>query len=45
MISVIAPVFKESATLIQFYYQLRDVMVIIGAPYEIILVDNGSTGD
>jgi len=42
-ISIIAPVFNESATLKPLYHQIRDVMKIIGFPYEIIFVDDGST--
>lgn len=43
IITIIAPVFNESATLKPLYHQIRDVMGIIGSPYEIIFVDDGST--
>jgi glycosyltransferase involved in cell wall biosynthesis len=42
-ISIIAPVFNESATLKPLYHQIRDVMGTIGSPDEIIFVDDGST--
>ena len=42
-ISIIIPVFNEAPTLKPLYHQIRDVMGIIGAPYEIIFVDDGST--
>jgi glycosyltransferase involved in cell wall biosynthesis len=42
-ISIIAPVFNESATLERLYHQIRDAMAILGSPYEIIFVDDGST--
>ena len=41
-ISIIIPAFNEAPTLKPLYHQIRDVMGIIGAPYEIIFVDDGS---
>ena len=44
-ISVIIPVFNEAPTLKPLYNQIRDVMGLIGVPYEIIFVDDGSSDD
>ena len=42
-ISIIASIFNEVATIKPLYNQIRNVMGKIGAPYEIIFVDDGST--
>ena len=42
-ISIIIPAFNEAPTLKPLYHQIRDVMGTIGAPYEVIFVDDGST--
>ncbi len=42
-ISIIISAFNEAPTLKSLYHQIRDVMGIIGAPYEVIFVDDGST--
>ena len=42
-ISIIIPAFNEVPTLKPLYHQIRDVMEIIRAPYEVIFVDDGST--
>ena len=42
-ISIIAAIFNESATIKPLYNQIRSVLGKIGAPYEIIFVDDGST--
>ena len=42
-ISIIIPAFNEAPTLKSLYHQIRDVMGTIGAPYEVIFVDDGST--
>lgn len=42
-ISIIIPAFNEAPTLKPLYHQIRDVMRIVGFPYEIIFVDDGST--
>ena len=42
-IAVVIPVFNEAPSLKPLYHQIRDVMRIIGAPHEIIFVDDGST--
>ena len=44
-ISVIVPVFNEAPTLKPLYNRIRDVMGMIGVPYEIIFVDDGSADD
>lgn len=43
--SIVAPVYNESATLPRFYERLTAVMGSLGAPYEVILVDDGSRDD
>ncbi|MDE0186954.1 MAG: glycosyltransferase family 2 protein [Candidatus Poribacteria bacterium] len=42
-ISIIVPAFNEAPTLKPLYYQICDLMGIIGSPYEMIFVDDGST--
>lgn len=42
MISVVAPVFNEHATLPELHRRLTDVLAALG-PYEIVLVDDGSS--
>ncbi|MBR9860257.1 glycosyltransferase family 2 protein [bacterium] len=42
MISVVLPVYNEAESLSLFVAQLRDVLVEIGEPYEIVLVNDGS---
>jgi glycosyltransferase involved in cell wall biosynthesis len=41
-LSVLVPVFNESAVLREFHRQLREVMVATGCAYEVIYVDDGS---
>jgi dolichol-phosphate mannosyltransferase len=41
--SIVAPVFNESQTLPVFYQRIRDVMDTTGEPWELLLVDDGST--
>ncbi len=43
MVSVVVPVFNEEQTLQKLMERLRPVMKMLGTPYEIILVDDGST--
>jgi len=40
--SVVAPVYNESATLPHFYRRVSAVLEALDAPYELILVDDGS---
>lgn len=42
-ISVVAPVFNEEETLPEFYRRVRAVMDGLGEPWELVLVDDGST--
>jgi polyisoprenyl-phosphate glycosyltransferase len=42
-LSIVAPVFNERESLPEFYRRLRAVMEGIGEPWELILVDDGST--
>ena len=42
VLSVIGPVFNEAEILPSFFTRIRDVMVKIGEPWELILVDDGS---
>lgn len=41
-LSVLVPVYNESAVLGEFHQQLREVMLATGCPYEIIYIDDGS---
>jgi glycosyltransferase involved in cell wall biosynthesis len=41
--TVVAPVFNEEETLPWFYRRIVDVMEHIGEPFELVLVDDGST--
>lgn len=41
--SVVAPVFNEVESLDVFYTRVRDVMESMGEPWELVLVDDGST--
>jgi dolichol-phosphate mannosyltransferase len=41
--SVVAPVFNEVETLPRFYRRVVDAMEHIGEPFELVLVDDGST--
>lgn len=43
MISIVAPVHNESENLERLHTELSDVLITMGVPYEIILVDDGST--
>lgn len=43
MISVIVPIFNEKESLIHFYNELIKNLKVLGKPYEIIFVDDGST--
>lgn len=42
-ISVVAPVFNEEETLPEFYRRVQAVMDGLGEPWELVLVDDGST--
>lgn len=42
-ISVIVPVFNEEETLSALYARLTDVLTALDTPYELVLVDDGST--
>lgn len=44
-ISVVAPVFNEEETLPEFYRRVRAVMDELGEPWELVLVDDGSSDD
>jgi dolichol-phosphate mannosyltransferase len=41
--SIVAPVYNEAETLPEFHRQVREVMETLGEPWELILVDDGST--
>ncbi len=41
--SIVAPVFNEVETLSRFYERVLAVMERLGEPFEIVLVDDGST--
>src|SRR5215471_2083780 len=43
MYSIVAPVFNEEETLPHFYKRVVDVMEGIGEPFELILVNDGSS--
>lgn len=43
MISVIVPVYNESANLLNLYRQVREVLQTLDQPWELILVNDGST--
>ena len=43
VLSVIAPVYNESESIVEFSRQLRDVLDGIGVGYEVIFIDDGST--
>lgn len=43
LFSIVIPVFNEEKSLPPLYRELRYVLLEIGAPYEIIFVDDGST--
>lgn len=42
-ISVVAPVFNEEETLPEFYHRVQAVMDGLGEPWELVLVDDGSS--
>jgi len=44
-LSVVIPLFNEEANLLDLHRELSDVLTAWGRPYEIILVDDGSTDD
>ena len=44
-LSVVVPLFNEEANLLDLHRELSDVLTAWGRPYEIILVDDGSTDD
>ncbi|MCC7130456.1 MAG: glycosyltransferase family 2 protein [Anaerolineae bacterium] len=44
-VSIVAPVFNESATLPEFYHRVRDAMQPFGDAWELVLVDDGSRDD
>jgi dolichol-phosphate mannosyltransferase len=41
-ISVVGPVYNEEKLITQFYTRVRDVMEELGAPWEVVLVNDGS---
>ena len=41
--SIIAPVFNERESLLEFYRQVKEVMDTTGEPWELVLVDDGSS--
>lgn len=41
--SIVAPNFNEAPTIPEFYRQVREVMDSTGEPWELVLVDDGST--
>ncbi len=45
VISIVAPVFNEEETLPEFYRRVRTVMDGLGEPWELVLVDDGSSDD
>jgi glycosyltransferase involved in cell wall biosynthesis len=42
-ISIIIPVYNEQGNIETLYGQLKQVLLVLGKPYEIILIDDGST--
>ena len=44
-LSVVVPLFNEEPNLLDLHRELSDVLTAWGRPYEIILVDDGSTDD
>ncbi len=42
MISIIIPIFNEAESVPELYYELNDVMIGLGRPYEIIFINDGS---
>jgi glycosyltransferase involved in cell wall biosynthesis len=44
-LSVIIPVFNEENNLLPLYKELTDVLSVIGKPYELLFVDDGSTDE
>jgi len=42
VISVVAPVFNEAATLPEFYRRVAEALEPLGEPWELVLVDDGS---
>ena len=44
-LSVVVPLFNEEPNLLDLHSELSDVLTAWGRPYEIILVDDGSTDD
>jgi undecaprenyl-phosphate 4-deoxy-4-formamido-L-arabinose transferase len=45
MMTVVIPVYNEQQTIVQLCDRLRPVLISIGAPFEIILVNDGSRDD
>lgn len=45
MLSVVVPVFNEAGNLLPLLEELTDALIGLPTPYEIILVDDGSTDD
>ena len=41
--SIVAPIFNEAESLPQLYQRVRKVMLEMGEPWELVLVDDGST--
>jgi glycosyltransferase involved in cell wall biosynthesis len=44
-ISVVIPLRNESPNVVQLYRELTDTLEAFGRPYEILLIDDGSTDD
>ncbi len=42
-ISIIAPIYNEDANIPELYHRIRDVLDTTGEPWEIVMVDDGST--
>jgi dolichol-phosphate mannosyltransferase len=45
IVSIVAPVFNESATLPEFYRRVCETMEPLGEPWELVLIDDGSNDD
>jgi glycosyltransferase involved in cell wall biosynthesis len=44
-LSVVIPIRNESASLVELHRELSDTLIAWGRPYEILIVDDGSTDD
>lgn len=41
--SIIAPIYNEAKTIPEFYRRIKEIMETIGEPWELVMVDDGST--